>query len=157
MTQTHSSASNFAAGGMHRKEVFQHTWKALSGQLFNHLLRADWLTAAAFVERVARGAGSQTSMVSAISAITTLAKTKSSSCLKLSPRLFSSASIFMVRPMPSSIASLTGKPGSPSNLSLHPIFNSQAAWNDRTYADFACWVFQKSDVPEEASKHTSKA
>ncbi len=74
-TQTHSNASE----GMHCKGGFGPTWKALSGQLFNHLLRADWLTAAAFVERVARGAGSQTSMVSAMSAMTTLANTKSSS------------------------------------------------------------------------------
>lgn len=75
MTQMHSNAP----GGTHSKGGFGPTWKALSGQLFNHLLRADWLTETAFVERVARGAGSQTSMVSAISAITTLANTKSSS------------------------------------------------------------------------------
>lgn len=96
------------------------TWNALSGQLFSHLPIADWLPREGWFDKEARGAGSQTSMVSAMRAITTFAKTRSSSELKLSPRLLISASSFMVMPMPTSIESLTGKPGSPSNLSLMP-------------------------------------
>ena len=67
-------------------------------------------------------------MKSATTAITQLAKTKSISALKLSPRLFSSARSFMVMPMPTSMATLMGKLGSPSRRSRVPAGRESSQW-----------------------------
>lgn len=66
------------------------------------------------------GAGSQTSMKSAMMAMMTLAVTKSSSFLKRSPRFLLSAAHLVPMPMPHSMPTFTKKLGSAISRSRKP-------------------------------------
>lgn len=96
-------------------------WKALSGQ--HEKKRASAFCGVLQAVAVANdmvGAGSHTSMKSAMMAMITLAVTKSSSLLNLPLRFSASAAHFVPIPMPHSMPSLTKKLGSAMRRSRKP-------------------------------------
>mmetsp|Transcript_18053 Transcript_18053/g.50531 ORF Transcript_18053/g.50531 Transcript_18053/m.50531 type:complete len:299 (-) Transcript_18053:208-1104(-) len=93
-------------------------WKALSGQLAKKSRILLLLTFLGAYDKV--GAGNHVSMKSAMMAMMTLAATKSISALKFSWRFAFSAVSFVHTPMPHSMATFTGKEGSPSKRSRKP-------------------------------------
>mmetsp|Transcript_41303 Transcript_41303/g.123317 ORF Transcript_41303/g.123317 Transcript_41303/m.123317 type:complete len:228 (-) Transcript_41303:239-922(-) len=93
-------------------------WNALSGQPANAFASAPVAAFPRVNESV--GAGSHVSMKSAMSAMITLASTKSASFQKLSARFVFSAASLQNNPMPSSIAILTGNDVSAISRSRMP-------------------------------------